>query len=173
MHGLALRARAALLLAGAVAVSTPVHAQSAQSAGDPAVASQVERIRAATVAFKSLDSAVAAGYDRDGGGCIQHQPDGAMGFHHVNPSLLDDRIEIERPEILVYERLPGGEYRLNGVEYIVPFAIRPSTAEPPVVMGQPLKRAPRLELWYRHVWVWRDNPSGLVADWNPEVKCGG
>jgi hypothetical protein len=94
-----------------------------------------------------------------------------MGYHHVNQGLLDDRIEIERPEMLVYERLPDGRYRLNGVEYIVPFSVRPATAEAPTVMGQALKPAPQLKIWYRHVWVWLENPSGLFSDWNPRVKC--
>jgi hypothetical protein len=71
----------------------------------------------------------------------------------------------------VYEKLPNGEYRLNGVEYIIPFSILPETAEPPVVMGQKLKPAPGLKLWYRHVWVWLENPSGVFEDWNPKVKC--
>ena len=22
-----------------------------------------------------------------------------------------------------------------------------------------------------HGWIWRDNPSGIFADWNPEVSC--
>jgi len=39
-------------------------------------------VRAATVTFKSLDKAVAAGYGRDGGRCVDNPPQGAMGFHH-------------------------------------------------------------------------------------------
>jgi hypothetical protein len=73
--------------------------------------------------------------------------------------------------MLVYERLADGEYRLNGVEYIVPFSVLPPTAAPPTVMGQNLKPAPSLDLWYLHVWIWLENPSGLFADWNPLVKC--
>ena len=160
------------LVLASMALVTNVLVAGAQSmGGDSAHAREVERIRAATAPFKVLDSAVTAGYSREGGGCVQHQPHGAMGYHHVNQALLDDQIEIERPEILVYERLANGEYRLNGVEYIVPFSIRPPTAEPPVVMGQKLTPAQSLKLWYRHVWVWLENPSGLFADWNPLVKC--
>jgi len=22
-----------------------------------------------------------------------------------------------------------------------------------------------------HVWIWRENPSGMFADWNPTVHC--
>lgn len=131
----------------------------------------VARIRAATAAYHVLDAAVADGYPREVSSCIANAQQGGMGYHHQNAALLDDVIELERPEILVYERMPDGEYRLNGVEYVVPFSVRPPTAEPPVVMGQPLKPAPALGIWYRHVWVWRDNPSGLFADWNPWVKC--
>lgn len=161
-----------LMVIGGIGIASGASAQAARGGAGPEVSADIERIRAATAAFRSLDSAVAAGYSRNGGGCVQSQPSGAMGFHHVNASLLDDRIEIERPEMLVYERLPDGAYRLNGVEYIVPFPARPATAEPPMVMGQPLKPEPRLDIWYRHVWVWLDNPAGLFADWNPRVRCG-
>jgi len=136
-----------------------------------AVERDVDQIRAATEAFKSLDAAVAAGYARDVAHCVDNPPRGAMGYHHTKASLLDDRIEVDQPEILVYERLPGGVYRLNGVEYIVPFSAWPSDREPPTVMGRDLRPAPKLRLWYLHVWVWRDNPSGLFADWNPRVRC--
>jgi hypothetical protein len=138
---------------------------------DATVEQAVARIRAATEAFKSLDEAVAAGYQGDVAHCMAKPPEGGMGYHHQNPSLLDDRIELERPEILVYERLPNGDYRLNGVEYIVPFSAWPRDREPPTVMGRDLKPAPSLRLWYLHVWVWLENPSGLFADWNPRVQC--
>jgi hypothetical protein len=130
----------------------------------------IERVRAATSAFKVLDKAVAAGYERHVADCVANPPQGGMGFHHQNDALMDAKIEVERPEILVYERLGGGEYRLNGVEYIVPISSWPRE-EAPTVMGQKLKRAPKLGIWYLHVWIWEPNPSGLFADWNPRVKC--
>jgi hypothetical protein len=132
---------------------------------------EIARVRAATETFKALDKAVAAGYSRDGGGCVDNPPAGGMGFHHQNAALLDARLEVDRPEMLVYERLPNGTYRLNGVEYIVPYSAWPETKEPPTVMGQKLKPAPQLKIWYRHVWIWNENPSGLFADWHPQVKC--
>lgn len=135
------------------------------------VAAQIEQVRSATEPFKSLDAAVAAGYQGNGGACVDNPPEGAMGYHHQRDALLDAEIEIERPEILVYERMADGEYRLNGVEYVVPFSAVPETSEAPVVMGQALRKAPGLGIWYRHVWVWRENPSGMFADWNPVVEC--
>jgi hypothetical protein len=40
-------------------------------------------------------------------------------------------------------------------------------------MGQALKKADKLGIWYLHVWAWEASPSGLFSDWNPNVKCGG
>ncbi len=144
----------------------------AMSADTIDVERELARVRAATDRFKSLDVAADAGY-RVVSQCVDNPPDGAMGYHHQNDALLDDRIELERPEMLVYERLPDGTYRLNGVEYIVPFSAHPADQEPPMVVGQALKPAPSLGIWYRHVWVWLENPSGVFADWNPRVQCPG
>lgn len=135
-----------------------------------AVDRDVARIRAATAPFRSADEARAAGYVRITD-CVENPPHGAMGYHFQNEALLDDRIDLERPEILVYERLPDGEFRLTGVEYVVPFSAWPADRDPPMVMGQALKPAPGLAIWYLHVWVWQENPSGIFADWNPLVAC--
>ena len=146
----------------------------APAAGDslpPAVAQALERARTATARFASLDSAVAAGYQRNAGGCLANEPLGTMGFHHAKGTLYDDRLDVERPEILVYERLPDGRYRLNGVEYIVPYSRWSRDSAPPTVLGHQLKREDDLRLWYLHMWVWRENTAGLFADWNPAVRC--
>ena len=131
----------------------------------------VQRVRAATAAFVSLDSAVAAGYAATVERCYAHPQHGAMGFHHANRALMDARVEVERPEILLYERLGDGRYVLNGVEYIVPYSRWSPDSAPPTVMGQLLKREDDLRVWYLHLWVWRENTAGLFADWNPAVRC--
>jgi hypothetical protein len=130
----------------------------------------LERIRAATSHFHSFDSAVAAGYPRAVPRCMTNPPEGGMGYHFIHPELMDAEIELERPEILLYARTADGEFELTGVEYAVPLD-RWTAAEPPTVMGQSFKRAPSLGIWYLHVWVWRANPNGLFADWNPSVEC--
>lgn len=136
-----------------------------------AVDRDIARVREATEAFRSLDAAAAAGYARSVRQCVAHPEHGAMGYHHANAALLDDRLEVERPEMLVYERAADGEYVLNGVEYIVPYTARPRDAAPPTVMGQQLKRADGLQLWYLHVWIWKENGEGVFADWNAAVEC--
>jgi hypothetical protein len=94
-----------------------------------------------------------------------------MGYHFQNNALLDTTLDVDHPEVLVYERKPDGGFKLNGVEFLVPIAAW-TAPEPPRVMGQALKRADRLGIWYLHVWTWEASPSGLFADWNPRVKCG-
>ena len=129
----------------------------------------VTRARAATARFRDAAAATRAGYPAVSN-CVEHQPHGAMGLHYTNEALLDATLDVERPEVLVYERLPDDTIRLNGVEYVVPMTAWKET-EAPVIMGQKLKRAERLGIWYLHVWIWERNPSGLFADWNPNVKC--
>lgn len=129
----------------------------------------IERVRAATVPFKSADAAAAAGY-KPTTHCVENPPHGGMGFHFDNDALRDATLDVEKPEVLVYERQPDGAFKLNGVEYIVPIAAWKRN-EAPTIMGQKLKRAERLGFWYLHVWIWEPSPSGLFADWNPSVKC--
>jgi hypothetical protein len=43
---------------------------------------------------------------------------------------------------------------------------------PPVVFGHSLHILNPVLNWYvEHAWVWTENPSGLFADWNPNVSC--
>jgi hypothetical protein len=129
----------------------------------------VALVRAATAPFKVVEKAIAAGYPRHTN-CVQNQPQGAMGFHFQNNALLDATLDVERPEVLVYEQMPDGTFKLNGVEYLVPIPAW-TRDEPPTIMGQKLKRAEQLGIWYLHVWIWEPSPTGIFADWNPRVKC--
>lgn len=167
------------LLAIGVALVAAASA-AAQSASDEAkfvrgfgaeVQEGFRRVRAATAPFVTLDSAVAAGYVRDVPRCFADDHHGAMGFHHLNRGYVDARAEVEKPEILLYERHLDGRYVLNGVEYIIPYTRWPRDSVPPTVMGQALKREDQLKLWYLHMWIWNENSAGLFADWNPSVKC--
>lgn len=140
---------------------------------DAQVVNGFDRVRAATSAFVVLDSAVAVGYPREVQQCLADAQHGAMGFHHVNRGYVDTKLEVERPEILLYERRADGKYRLNGVEYIIPYRLWSRDSVPPTIMGLNLKREENLKLWYLHMWVWTENSAGLFADYNPSVKCEG
>jgi hypothetical protein len=169
----------ALMVAGALTVTATTQVKTQDVAQAPgivpsglgeAVDRDVARVRAATAPFTSTDAATAAGYKKMTE-CVEHQPDGAMGFHFQDNGLLDTTLDVEHPEVLVYERKSDGTFKLNGVEFLVPISKWTAT-EPPLIMGQPLKRADGLGIWYLHVWTWEPSPSGLFADWNPRVKCG-
>ena len=142
-------------------------------ANDPAVTADLERLRNATRAFQNLDSAVAAGYPRDVADCLVHEHHGAMGYHHVNRGYLTASPVVEKPQILLYERKPDGSYKLNGVEFIVPYRLYSRDSVPPVLFGRKLAREDNLNFWYVHVWAWSDNADGIFADFNPSVSCPG
>ena len=134
-----------------------------------AVDRDITTIRDATAKLKTTEAAEAAGYKRVTG-CVQHQPAGAMGYHFQNNALLDTTLDLEHPEVLVYEKMPDGTFQLNGVEFLVPISAWKS-AEPPRIMGQALLKVDSIGFWFLHVWTWKPNPSGLFAPWNPDVKC--
>ena len=137
----------------------------------PEVSSGLTRLRAATQSFHSIDSAAAAGYARTVADCLVHEHHGAMGYHHSNSKLADATVDIDHPEILLYERMPRGAYRLNGVEFIVPYRAWPRDSVAPMLLGQRLKHEDNLKIWYLHVWAWSDNADGVFADFNPSVQC--
>ena len=131
----------------------------------------VNQLRDATRKFQTLDSAVAAGYPREVRDCLVHEHHGAMGYHHANRGYMDAVLDVARPEILLYERTPAGQYRLNGVEFILPYTQHARDATPPVFMGQTLHREDNLKFWYLHVWAWNENPDGIFANFHSRVTC--
>jgi len=105
----------------ACARATPVTKYSSTAGFSAQIVEGVTRLRAATQKYQNLDSAVAAGYPKTVANCLVHEHHGAMGYHHVNRGYVDATVEIEKPEILLYERMADSSYHLNGVEFIVPF----------------------------------------------------
>ena len=165
-----------LLLSVAACASQSSHHEMPTSAAEPAaygaeVVQGYAQVRAATAAYRVLDSAVARGYAPSVPQCFADSTHGAMGYHHLNRAWVDNRIEIDKPEILLYERKEDGSYGLNGVEYIIPYRVWPKDSVPPKLMGRDMFRSEPLQLWYMHMWVWTPNSAGLFADWNPAVKC--
>ena len=96
-----------------------------------------------------------------------------MGYHHLNRTYLTRNIEIDKPQILLYERMSDDTYKLNGVEFILPYRLWPRDSIAPILMGQTLHREDNLKIWYLHVWAWRDNSNGVFANFHPDVKCPG
>ena len=93
-----------------------------------------------------------------------------MGFHWVNPTLVDGVFDPEKLEAVLYAPGPNGNLRLVAVEYIVinlgqP---RPSFGNQPFNVGGTPVPAPH---WSLHVWLYEENPNGLFTPFNPNVSC--
>lgn len=126
----------------------------------------------ANAAFQDVEVAEAAGYvsTLDTLGCFVDPQLGGMGVHHVDESLFDATLDASQPEALVFELDASGDVVGSvGHEYIVPVDAWTSK-KPPRVMGTDLHRHPTLPLWVLHAWLWKDNSSGVHADWNPAVR---
>jgi len=93
-----------------------------------------------------------------------------MGVHYIDQALLDDQVDITKPEALVYELDAAGHIAgLVAHEYIVPIDAWHSST-PPELLGMPFHKHPTLPLWVLHAWLWKDNPAGVFQDWNPAVR---
>ena len=67
----------------------------------------IARARGATAKFRNVEAAVAAGYPVTDH-CVENQPTGGMGLHFANQALRDTTLDVEKPEILVYEKMADG-----------------------------------------------------------------
>ena len=126
--------------------------------------------RRATARFHRFEAAEDAGYtflfmDM----CMDNPGTGGMGYHYVDVNLLDATLDVTKPEAVMYEPGPNGQLRLVGLEYVIPAAAWTS-ASPPVLLGQELELN-QFDLWALHVWIWKHNPDGMYASWNPNVSC--
>ena len=123
---------------------------------------------------------------------------GAMGIHYFRPDLLgitappNPRVDgngthtdFLKPSILIYEPQKDGSLKLVAVENLV-FRKAWHAAghkEPPSFHGVPydamsddpttkVDEAHMFEPHYdRHVWLYRPNPAGVFAQFNPDVTC--
>jgi hypothetical protein len=126
----------------------------------------------ATAGYQDVKTAEAAGYasSLDTLGCFEDSKLGGMGVHYINQSLMDATVDITKPEGLVYELDADGKIAgLVAHEYIVPVDAWTSTT-PPSLFGMSFHRHPTLPLWVLHVWLWKDNSTGIFSDWNPAVR---
>jgi hypothetical protein len=147
---------------------------------------QLAQVRRATARFHRVDEAVEAGYElgwvngagvRIVAGCVSHPTAGAMGYHYFNADLMaDNDVDAREPEVLVYASDGDGGLELVAVEWVVRSALSnpPGVSEAPSVLGMDmhiLVPPPGPAFYLTHAWVWADNPSGMFADWNPEITC--
>jgi hypothetical protein len=131
---------------------------------------EIARLRQLTAPFHDFQTATRAGWGTQITDCFSDPALGGMGFHYGNVALIDGQVDEEEPELLLYEPQRNGGHRLVAVEYIVPFDAW-TGVEPPRLFAQSFHRNEGFGLWVLHVWHFRHNPSGMFADWNPNVSC--
>jgi hypothetical protein len=135
-----------------------------------AIASDLAALRRATAPFHQFKTATAAGWSAKITDCMT-DPAGGMGYHYGNAALIDGSVQADAPELLLYEPDKNGGLSLVAVEYIIPYTAHSRDADPPVLFGQQFQQNDVFQLWGLHAWVWKDNPSGMFANWNPRVTC--
>jgi hypothetical protein len=140
-------------------------------------------VKSATARYHSMEQAKQAQYGilRDAAGiaCIDNPGMGAMGIHYVNGALVGSgKIDALHPQALVYEPMADGRLSFVAVEYVTFQQQWDAThSAPPTLFGQDFMLVPApnrfgLPAFYAlHAWIWRDNPSGMFAMWNPQVSC--
>lgn len=123
---------------------------------------------------------------------------GAMGIHYFRPDLLgisgppNPRVsgtgthtDFRQPSILIYEPQADGSLKLVAVENLVfdkawqaagkgewpAFRGQPYNAmadDPATAVDEAHLFEPHHDL---HVWLYRENPAGMFAQFNPKVSC--
>lgn len=134
-------------------------------AGAALAGDELQDLRKATARFHSITQAEKAGYV-EFLECFDSAA-GGMGQHYVDLAALDATVDPLAPESLVYE-IVNGKLKLVGVEYIVPGDFV-DPADPPALFGQDFHENASLGVWVLHAWVWKQNPAGTFADYNPAV----
>lgn len=123
---------------------------------------------------------------------------GVMGIHYFRPDLLgitgppNPRVDgtgthtdFLQPAVLIYEPQDDGSLELVAVENLtfVKAWEAAGNTNPPVFQGVPYDHMaddPTTELdeahmfephFDRHVWLYRENPNGVFAQYNPNATC--
>jgi hypothetical protein len=170
--------RPPLATLAALALSGPTSVATAAQSEDHAARSPIVRaVRAATRDYLDVNAATAAGYV-SAGSCATGPNEGAMGVHYVNEAYLaDGLVDVNRPEILVYEP-HDGRLQLVAIEYFVLSEQWDAANEGPPILGGQLfhylgapNRLRSPANYQLHVWAWKENPKGTFVDWNPDVSC--
>ncbi len=167
-------ARCALTL---VAIGAVVGTAQAATAGGGTRGDSVVTVRQATAKYHDPAAALADGY-LPTDICVS-SPAGAMGYHYVNPTLLQQPIDIKRPAILVYQPDGDGGRRLVAAEYFKADADQDLTTDGdrPILLNTPfdgpmLGHEPGMPIHYDlHVWIWQHNPVGMLDQFNPSGTC--
>jgi hypothetical protein len=170
-----------VLAALAIAIPSPAHAQAASG---PSLPPELVAVRTALDKYQDPVTAVRDGY-LSSLGCLTYTAGdahgmsykaGGMGVHLINVGNIGPTLDPMKPQVLIYEPV-GDKLHLVAAEWLVPTALAKTA---PVIFGKALEgpmegHEPLLPVslhhWDLHVWLWKNNPSGLFSPTNPSVAC--
>ena len=158
------------------------------AAQQDSVAIQIAKAKTALAKYQDPIAAVYDGYfstvgcidfptgAAGGPGLMGYKP-GGMGVHFLNTGLIGPTLDPAKPQVLIYEPV-GDKLQLVAAEWFLP--VMPGVKEPPKVFGRALEGPMEghepimphgMHHWDLHVWLWKNNPSGMFSPTNPDLKC--
>jgi hypothetical protein len=163
------RTRINMLMLLSVCILSAAVAPRVALAGQGETEEWLQAVRQATARFHSKTQALKAGY-LPNDHCVSVPGLGGMGYHWLNPSLVDDDFDPLQPEVVLYATGPGGQLKLVAIEYIVLDVgqERPSFAGYLFDIGGTPTPVPH---WSLHVWLYEENPNGIFTPFNPNISC--
>lgn len=191
MHKILLASTLALVMGESAASASPVEPTLAQVRAATEKYKDVKAAIADGYARDPMDECVTAA-------SIGYPPkSGAMGIHYGRDDLLgikgppNPRVDgsgthtdFNKPAILLYEPQADGSLKLVAVENLVfEKAWNATHKSPPTFHGVPYNRMADnpatpvdeghmfMPHFDRHVWLYRHNPNGIFAQFNPNVSC--
>ena len=154
-----------LLLLALGLMAAPLQAKPASSGLDAEVLRDLAQVRRATAQYQDVQAALDAGYFLPEAMCVQHPEHGGMGYHYLNPAFIaPGDPDPSEPAILVYAPRDDGSLQLVAVEY-------GSQSADATLFGQGFAPPGGAPFWTLHAWVWKANPNGMFAPFNPNVSC--
>ena len=128
-------------------------------------ARQLQEVRKATAIYHDIKHAFDDGY-ADINVVVPN-----MGYHFMKSAIVNAVFEVDKPEILVYNKTAQGNFDLVAVEYAVPISLSPDSAPEGFIGSSDVwERNETFGLWLCHAWVWQFNPDGVFHDTNPLVE---
>lgn len=128
---------------------------------------EVDKLRGAVTSYTTFGNATTNGYNQEITGYVNN-----MGFHYLKSTILDDKFEVENPELLLYVPDGNGGLKFVAVEYAVPIADLDNP--PPAPEGfkgdaDHWEVNTQFSVWVLHAWVGVDNPDGIFHPHNPNI----
>ena len=163
-----------LMVTACCCAVTASQAQNVKASTEPTLSTELEAVRANLDRFKDPIVALSEGY-LSTHVCTGYA-DGGMGVHFINMATVGPNVDPKVPQVLIYEP-QGDRLKLVAAEWFVPVA---AAKEKPSIFGRPFDGPmdgheplmPKQLVHYDlHVWLWKDNPSGVFNSVNPALKC--